>query len=109
MNGKRYTGNGTPILNLHGIREGRLPERGEDKNDVKQRVKWYSLHTLRARYLCKGEKSVCWACECSNVCEYGKMYMQRLHEQEENAGREWVDYDTAARNVRPPKQKFQQW
>lgn len=31
MNGKRYTATGAPIMNLHGVRCGCLPERSEEK------------------------------------------------------------------------------
>lgn len=59
MNGKRYTATGAPIMNLRGVRCGCLPERSEEKNEIKQRVKHYTLLTLRNRYLCSGEESKC--------------------------------------------------
>lgn len=109
MNGKRYTATGAPIMNLHGVRCGCLPERSEEKKEIKQRVKHYTLPTLCARYLCNGNASVCWECECGSVCEYGKMYMLRLRKQEEKAGRAWISYEAAVKNIVQPKRKPQQW
>lgn len=109
MNGRRYTAHGSPILNLHGVRCGCLPERADTQDDIRQRVRKYTLLTLRNRYLCSGEESKCWACDCRNVCEYGKMYMMRLHEQEEKAGRAWISYEAAVENIAKPRRKCQQW
>lgn len=55
-----------------------------------------TIRSLGERYLCDGVRSVCWACECADHCEYGRIYCRMLRERVKKQKHGWRGYELAA-------------
>lgn len=55
-----------------------------------------TILSLGERYLCDGVRSVCWACECADHCEYGRIYCRMLRERVKKQKHGWRGYGLAA-------------
>ena len=54
-----------------------------------------TIRSLGERYLCDGVRSVCWACECADHCEYGRIYCRMLRERVKKQKHGWRGYELA--------------
>ena len=55
-----------------------------------------TIRSLGENYLCEGVRSVCWACECADHCEYGRIYCRMLRERVKAQKKGWRGYELAA-------------
>lgn len=55
-----------------------------------------TIRSLGEHYLCDGVRSVCWACECADHCEYGRIYCRMLRERVKAQKKGWRGYELAA-------------
>lgn len=55
-----------------------------------------TIRSLGKHYLCDGIRSVCWACECADHCEYGRIYCRMLRERVKKQKHGWRGYELAA-------------